>query len=132
MRLIGCRRISAGIAEGELVISRKNFSFLGDVNPETGVVEAEESDIRGENISNKIFAFPSGKGSTVGTFVLLRMKKSGTAPAGIINYETEPVIAVGAIISGIPLVDRVDLSLLESGMRVRIFAEADCRLEILD
>jgi hypothetical protein len=127
---IRCRPICKGFAEGEVIVSRKNFSFLGDVDPETGVVKAEDSDIFGETISGKIFAFPSGRGSTVGTFVLLRMKKNDTAPLGIINQVTEPIIAVGAIISDIPLVDSVDISILRTGMRVKILAEEECWIEI--
>lgn len=127
---IPCRTISKGEVEGMLIVSRKNFSFLGDVNPETGIIEAEDSDIFGERISGKIFVFPSGRGSTVGTFVLMRMKKNGTAPLAIINEKTEPIIAVGAIISDIPLVDSVDISVLETGMRVKLFAGEVCKLEI--
>lgn len=112
------RVISRGYAEGEVVVSRKKFSFLGDVDVDTGIVVAEDSDIKGESISNKIFVFPRGRGSTVGTYVLLRMKKKNTAPKAIINVETEPIIAVGAIISEIPLMDKLEknpLDILKSG-----------------
>jgi len=95
-----------GDVEGEAIVTGKKFSFLGDVDPDTGVVVANDSDIIGESIAGKIFVFPSGRGSTVGTYVLLRMKKAGTAPKAIINLETEPIIAVGAIISGISLLYR--------------------------
>jgi len=104
------RVISRGYAEGEAVVSKNKFSFLGDVDVRTGIVIAGDSDIRGESIANKIFVFPKGRGSTVGTYVLLRMKKIGTAPKAIINVETEPIIAVGAIIANIPLIDRLDVN----------------------
>ncbi len=124
MRVRG-RVISKGFAEGVAIVSRRRFSFLGDVDVETGVVVAEDSDIYGESIAGKVFVFPTGRGSTVGTYVLLRMKKKGTAPIAIINVETEPIIAVGAIIAGIPLMDRLELNPLEivkSGDRVRVDA----------
>lgn len=108
------RTISRGVAEGEAVVSMRNFSFLGDVNPETGIVVAEDSDIRGESIAGKIFVFPSGRGSTVGSYVILRMAKKGVAPAGIINVESEPIIAVGAILARIPVVDRLEKNPLET------------------
>lgn len=107
------RIISRGVVEGEAIVSRTKFSFLGDVDVETGEVVAEDSDIVGEKISNKIFVFPTGRGSTVGTYILLRMKKKGTAPKAIINVETEPIIAVGAIIAGIPLMDKLEINPLE-------------------
>ncbi len=112
MRIKG-RVISKGYAEGEVIVSRRKFSFLGDVDVESGVVVANDSDIEGECIANKIFVFPYGRGSTVGTYVLLRMKKKGTAPKAIINIETEAIIAVGAIIAEIPLMDRLELNPLE-------------------
>ncbi len=112
MRIRG-RVISKGYAEGEVIVSRRKFSFLGDVDVRTGKVVAEDSDIFGEVVKDRIFVFPYGRGSTVGTYILLRMKKIGTAPKAIINVETEPIIAVGAIIAGIPLMDRLELNPME-------------------
>ena len=130
---IKARVISRGRAEGEAIVSRKSFSFLGDVDVETGKVVAEDSDIAGESIANKIFIFPSGRGSTVGTYVLLRMKKAGTAPKAIINIESEAIIAVGAIIAGIPLLDRPDINVLdivENEDFVRVHAEREGWIEV--
>ncbi len=122
-----CRIISRGKAEGEVIVSRRLFSFLGDVDISTGLVVAEDSDIKGESIAKKVFVFPSGRGSTVGTYSLLRMKKIGTAPLAIINKETEVIIAVGAIIAGIPLVDKVEgdfYSCVRNGSRVIVDADS--------
>jgi hypothetical protein len=127
------RTISRGEAEGEAVVSMRNFSFLGDVDPETGVVVAEDSDIRGESIAGKIFVFPSGRGSTVGSYVILRMVKKGVAPAGIINVESEPIIAVGAILAGIPVVDKLEknpLEVIKTGDVVTIRAGKDGLVEV--
>jgi len=112
MRVRG-RVISRGFAEGEALVSRSRISFLGDVDFRTGEVVAEDLDIYGENVSGKVLVFPGGRGSTVGTYVLLRMKKLGTAPKAILNVETEPIIAVGSIIAEIPLMDRLDVNPLE-------------------
>jgi len=132
---IKARVISRGEVEGEAIITRKKFSFLGDVDPDTGIVVANDSDIAGESIAGKIFIFPSGRGSTVGTYVLLRMKKAGTSPKAIVNLETEPIIAVGAIISGIPLLDKPEIDpaeVIKSGDRVKIHALKEGWIEIYD
>ncbi len=124
MRVKG-RIISRGFAEGEAIVSRRKFSFLGDVDVDSGIVVAEDSDICGESIAGKIFVFPTGRGSTVGTYILLRMKKKGTAPKAIVNVETEPIIAVGAIIAGIPLMDKLEVDpfkIIKSGNRVKVDA----------
>jgi len=51
----------------------------------------------------------------VGSYTLYRMAQTGTAPAAIINSESEAIVAVGAIISDIPMVDLIDITLIRSG-----------------
>jgi hypothetical protein len=48
------------------------------------------------------------------------MAKGGTAPAAIINAESEAIVAVGAIISDIPMVDLVPIDQIRTGDRVRV------------
>ncbi len=130
---IRARPISVGIAEGAALVSKCPVSFLGDVNPETGEIADRNSDVFGEKITGKIFVFPESRGSTVGTYVLLQMRKKGTAPAGIIMLESEAIVAVGAIISGIPLVDRPEIDVLEtieSGEAVKIISGKEGWIEI--
>ncbi|MFH1393601.1 MAG: DUF126 domain-containing protein [Candidatus Micrarchaeota archaeon] len=103
---IRCRSISKGIASGKVLLSREPISFLGGVDPATGDVIEKGHAIEGRNVAGKILVFPHGKGSTVGSYTMLQLKKSGKAPAAIINVNAEPIIAVGAIISGIPMVDQ--------------------------
>ena len=71
-------------------------------------------------MKGKILVFPNGKGSTVGSYTLYRMKKNAMAPAAIINKECETVVAVGAIISEIPCIDEIDISKIETGDAVRL------------
>ncbi|ACJ16000.1 hypothetical protein, conserved [Thermococcus onnurineus NA1] len=122
MKLKG-RKIVGGKAEGELIVSQKPLSFLGGVDPNTGIVTDAESDIRGQSIAGKVLAFPRGKGSTVGSYVIYALKKNGKAPKAIIVGEAETIVATGAIIAGIPMVDGIDVSKLKSGQRVRVKAD---------
>jgi predicted aconitase with swiveling domain/ADP-ribose pyrophosphatase YjhB (NUDIX family) len=119
MKISG-RGLSKGKAESEVIVSREPVSFLGGVDPETGRVIDERSDIFGENIGGKIFAFPGGRGSTVGSYVLYGLALNGCAPVAILNERSEVVVATGVVISNIPLVDRVDISLLRTGDRVAV------------
>lgn len=102
------RTISRGCAKGEVLLSRDPISFLGSVDPKTGVVIEENHALEGKSIKGKVLVFPHGKGSTVGSYVMYQLKKNGAAPVAIINLETEPIVAVGAIISEIPLVDMLE------------------------
>jgi predicted aconitase with swiveling domain len=114
------RIISKGIAEGEALTTTMPISFYGGVDPETSEILEKGHELQGKQIKGKILVFPNGKGSTVGSYTLYRLKKGGVAPAGIINRDCETVVAVGAIISEIPCVDEIDISKIETGDTVRI------------
>lgn len=114
------RIISKGVAEGEALTTSQPISFYGGVDPDTGVIIEKGHELKGKKVKDKILVFPNGKGSTVGSYTLYRMKKNDTAPAGIINKECETVVAVGAIISEIPCIDKIDISKIETGDIVRL------------
>jgi predicted aconitase with swiveling domain len=114
------RIISKGKGEGEALATSQPISFYGGVDPNTGEVIEKGHELQGKSVKGKILVFPTGKGSTVGSYTLYRMKKNDTAPAGIINKECETVVAVGAIISEIPCIDRIDVSKIKTGDLVRI------------
>ena len=83
-------------------------------------------ELEGEKVTGKVLVFPGGKGSTVGSYVIYAMRKRGTAPAAMINIETEPIIAVGCILAEVPLVDKLDgnpLKIIETGDLVRVQAD---------
>jgi len=107
MRVKG-RRISGGTARGKAMVTKERISFLGGVDPGTGVVTEHGHGLFGRCIKGRVLFFPKGKGSTVGSYVLYQMKKDGTAPAGIVNIEAEQILACGAIIAGIPMLDRLE------------------------
>ncbi len=117
------RVIKQGHAEGTALVSRDPISFLGGVDPDTGIVIAHDSDIRGQSVQGRILVFPHGKGSTVGSYILLRLKKNGTAPLGIINESSEPIVSVGAIIADIPMVDNIGIGTLATGDHITIDGE---------
>jgi uncharacterized protein len=107
------RKIIGGMAEGEAIVSKQPVSFLGGVNPDKGMVVERGHDIEGQCITGKIFVFPHGKGSTGGPYIIFARAKRKTGPAAMINVEAEPVIAVGAAMGNIPMVDRLDQNPLE-------------------
>jgi len=117
VRLEG-RGVSPGRAEGLALVSAKPMSFLGGVDPASGVVNDPAADIRGERVTGRVLAFPHGKGSTVGSYILYGLAKREQGPAAIVNERTEAIVATGAILGGIPLVDGIEVSVLVAGDRV--------------
>lgn len=120
------RKVVGGTAEGEALISKDPVSFYGGVDPDTGIITEPGHSLCGKCITGKVFVFPTGKGSTVGSYVIYRMKKQGTAPVAIVNVETEAILATGCVISSIPLVDKLDadpIKTFKTGMRLRVVGE---------
>jgi len=126
---IKCHRVSGGCAEGPAIVTRERISFLGNVNPETGVVVDPSHELYGRSIAGAVLIFPGGKGSTVGSYVIYQLRKRGLAPAAMINLRSEPIVAVGAIISDIPLVDRVPEWILD--VKEGTWVVVDARREIV-
>lgn len=119
MRLKG-RVIFQGNAEGDALVTSQPLSFYGGVDPDSGKVTERGHEIQGKSVKGRVLVFPYGKGSTVGSYVLYRLKKNGVAPSAIVNEKCETIVAVGAIISNIPCVDMVDIGRIPPGARVRI------------
>jgi predicted aconitase with swiveling domain len=117
------RKISPGQATGDVLATRMGISFYGGIDPETGLVVEKGHELEGKNVRGKVLVFPTGKGSTVGSYTLYRLKKAGFAPAAILNAEAETITAVGCIISDLPCVDRLPLEELKTGMRVTVDGE---------
>lgn len=122
---VRCHRVASGIGSGPALVTDQTISFLGNVNPETGIVVDPAHDLFGQSIAGKVLIFPGGKGSTVGSYVIYQLKKKGLAPAAMINLSSEPIVAVGAIISGIPLVDRVPEEILRTKNGTMVEVDAD-------
>ena len=114
------RIVYKGKAEGEALTTAQPISFYGGVDPNTGVVIEKGHELNGISVKAKILVFPQGKGSTVGSYTLYRLKKNNAAPVGMVNRECETIIAVGAIISEIPCVDKVDINKIKTGDKLRI------------
>lgn len=119
------RTVKKGTAEGEAIVSRLPFSFLGDLDVNTGRVTPRGHDLEGQSIAGKIFVFATGKGSTVGPNVAYQAKQRGNAPRGMICIEVEPVMAMVAIMNDIPMVHKLDLNpldVIETGDYVKMDA----------
>jgi hypothetical protein len=122
VRLQG-RKIYPGFVEGEALVTSMGISFFGGVDPDTGVVVEKDHELEGQSIAGKVLVFPTGKGSTVGSYTIYRLKHNGLAPAAVINAECETITAVGCIIAEIPCVDQVPIQEIKTGAKVLVYGE---------
>ncbi|MFZ0006061.1 MAG: DUF126 domain-containing protein [Methanoregula sp.] len=124
--IITGRSISGGRGSGKLLISPEPISFLSGVDPETGVIVEKGHPLEGTSVAGTVLAFPYGKGSTVGSYVIYALSRNGHAPAAIVNMEAESIIATGAIIGNIPMIDHPDVPLSRLKTRTRVKVDGDC------
>jgi len=126
LKIIKGRVLVEGYAEGEAIVSKEPISFLGDVDPKTGVIVKKDHPLRGLSVKGKIFVFPYGKGSTVGSYVIYQLAKNNVAPKAILNVKSEPIIIIGCVISEIPLMDSFEENILEI-IKNRDYVIVNCR-----
>ena len=116
------RKIAPGDVTGKALVTSQSLSFYGGVDPETGVVVEKDHELEGKSITGKVLVFPSGKGSTVGSYVLYQLAKTGKGPIAIINKETEAIVAVGCIIGEIPAIDKIAIEKIKTGQQLHVNA----------
>lgn len=117
--ILNGRTIAMGKASGTVLKLNEPLSFLGGVDGATGELKVGN----GGNVSGRILVFPRGKGSTVGSFVMYDLMVHDKAPAAVINSSAETIVATGAVISSIPMVDSVDVDLIHDGDSVSVDAD---------
>lgn len=122
MKIYG-RMISKGSISGDLLISKHPISFFGMIDKNKGIIIDKDHDLYNQSIKNKILLFPNGCGSTVGSYIIYQLKKNNVAPLGIINIKCDTIIAIGAIMSNIPVIDSLSENpylLLHNGDYIKI------------
>ncbi|SDL35534.1 predicted aconitase subunit 2 [Maridesulfovibrio ferrireducens] len=95
---IECKGIVKGKVTGEILFSRKPLSFIGGVDPETGIIQDPLSDQCGQSMADKILVFPFGKGSSGAGLVLLELARVGKAPKALVNLRTNTVLLTGPLV----------------------------------
>ena len=98
MRRLAGKPLVEGAATGYALTTDTPLSFWGGVDPQTGEVIDRRHPLDGAVISGRILVLPSGRGSCSASGVLLESLSNGTAPAGIIVSEVDPIIGLGAIL----------------------------------
>ena len=112
-----------GIAEGEALVTLEAVAFWSDINVYNGTIINPKSTTKGKSVEDKIFIFPTGRGSTADAYAFYLLKKGGSGPKAVVNVEANPTTVVGAIISHTPMVyklDRNPLEIIETGDHVRV------------
>ncbi len=117
--------INPGKTEGEAVVIKTRFGWIGDIDALTGRYCA--AGVEGELLSDKILVFPGGRGSAYSPGVAYTIKKRGKAPRAMICMEADPLTAVSAITADIAMIHRFDrdpMEVIKSGDYLKVDATA--------
>jgi len=122
MEVLHGRTISPGKVEGECLVSKEPIGFYGGIDAKTGLFIERGHELEGKSVKGKILVFPCGKGSTVGSYVIYGLAKNNKAPLAIVNKETETIVATGAILAGLPCVDKIPVEKISTGDQIIVDA----------
>ena len=131
MIIKGNKILGGRSVEGEVMVQKEPFSFFGDVNKETGVINVGTN--AGKSFKDKILVFPQSKGSTLAPYVASDCKRNGVAPKAILCQKADGVVAMVAILADIPTMDNFEVNILKelrTGDHVRVEPDKG-RIEIL-
>ena len=98
-RVLMGKVVVPGPAKGPALVSKEPLSFWGGVSPHTGRIIDRRHERSGELVTDKVFVFPQGRGSSTSSATLLEAIRTGVAPAAIINLKVDPILALGSIVS---------------------------------
>lgn len=91
--------IVAGEASGEILATSEPLSFWGGLDPNTGEIIDRHHELSGQNLTGRVLAVPSGRGSCSASGVLLEAICNGKGPAAIITCRIDPIVGLGAILA---------------------------------
>ena len=75
VKIIKCNSVIKGVALGEALVTKQPISFWGGLNPTSGEIIDVNHELHGENVSDKVFIFPHGRGSSTASAILFTIMK---------------------------------------------------------
>jgi len=111
------------VVEGFAIVSHQGFNARYDLDRERGVFARPGHDQLGASPAGRIYVFTTPKGGIATSWALLDLKERGLAPLGLVCRRANPVVVQGAVLAGLPLLDRLDadpVEALRTGDRVRL------------
>lgn len=124
--IVKCHRLAKGYGEGEALVSKDPICFYL-VEPKTGTVREKGHHLEGKSVAGKVLVFPTGKASSaVQMDGMVKLLLNKNAPTAMIVTDVEPVLVGTAVLTKIPLVDRLEkdpLEAISSGDFVKVDAD---------
>jgi predicted aconitase with swiveling domain len=111
-----------GKAGGKPIVIRQPLSFLGGVDPDTGVVVDPGHELFGRKLTGAVLALPYTVGSSVGAYVIYNLNGQALGPSAVVAVKGDITLVSGCALAGLPLADGFKLEELArlAGRRVSL------------
>ena len=86
----------SGVITGTALVTTEPICFLGGVDVHTGNITEQGHPLYGACMKDTILVFPTGKGSTGGSYLIYDTIMNGNGPRCMLNLAVEQVTATAA------------------------------------
>jgi hypothetical protein len=93
-------------ARGRALVAKDGFSARYDLDREAGRFSRPSHRLFGRSYVGRVLVLDQAKGGVASAWMLQEMVASGRAPAALLLNAANPVLAQGAALAGLPLIDR--------------------------
>ena len=94
--------------EGEALVADDNFSARYDLDRIKGVFSRPTHALAGQSYVDKILVMNTAKGGVATAWMLYEMASRGMAPRALVLNTANTILAQGAALAELPLVDRFE------------------------
>ena len=127
------RALLAGSARADAFVLDEPLSFWGGFDSGSGRIVDRRHPQCGEELSGRIVAMPSGRGSSSSSSVLAEAVRVGTAPAAVLLREPDDIVVLGLLVAQelygrtvpVVVVDRQAYASLSNGDTITIAPNGD-------
>lgn len=107
------RTLAPGTGAGRAVVLDRALSFWGGVDPGEGRVIDRRHPQAGAALAGTVLLMPSGRGSSSSSTVLAEAIRLGTAPAAVVLFEPDPILALGSVVASRLYGSRVPIAVMD-------------------
>jgi predicted aconitase with swiveling domain len=91
---------------GTALVAKDNFSARYDLDRKTGTFSRASHALAGQSYNGKILVLDNAKGGVATAWMLHEMKARGLVPLALIFNRVNPILAQGAALGEVTMVDR--------------------------
>jgi predicted aconitase with swiveling domain len=120
---LSCHKGIGPPATGTALVAKDNFSARYDLDRKAGTFSRPSHVLAGQSYRDRILVLDQAKGGVATAWMLHEMKSRGIVPLALVFNRVNPILAQGAALAGLTLVDRFagDVTdLIRTGDRLRI------------